>query len=76
MSAIGTDTKDVVMVVSLALSLVSLILLFGVTWHFESSLNHLEHQVDYDRELFMKQNRVRACIAAIPNAIFKLLSVM
>ena len=56
----GADTKDVVVLISLALSLASLILLFGVTWHFESSLDQLEHQIIYDREL---QNNVRACIA-------------
>ena len=46
--------KDVALVVSLVLSLVSLVLLFGVTWHFQSSLNLLQQQVEYDRELLMK----------------------
>ena len=45
--------KDVVLVVSLVLSLVSLVLLFGVTWYFQSSLDLLQ-QVEYDRELLLK----------------------
>ena len=46
--------KDVVLVVSLVLSLVSLVLLFGVTWYFQSSLDLLQQQVEYDRELLLK----------------------
>ena len=46
--------KDVVLVVSLLLSLVSLVLLFGMTWYFQSSLNLLQQQVEYDRELLLK----------------------
>ena len=42
--------KDVVLVVSLVLSVVSLVLLFGVTWYFQSSLDLLQQQVEYDRE--------------------------
>ena len=45
--------KDVVLVVSLVLSVVSLVLLFGVTWYFQSSLDLLQ-QVEYDRELLFK----------------------
>ena len=51
--AVATN-KDVVLVVSLVLSLVSLVLLFGVTWYFQSSLDLLQQQVEYDRELLLK----------------------
>ena len=46
--------KDVVLAVSLVLSVVSLVLLFGVTWYFQSSLDLLQQQVEYDRELLFK----------------------
>jgi len=46
--------KDVVLAVSLVLSVVSLVLLFGVTWYFQSSLNLLQQQAEYDRELLFK----------------------
>ena len=46
--------KDVVLAVSLVLSVVSLVLLFGVIWYFQSSLNLLQQQVEYDRELLFK----------------------
>ena len=46
--------KDVVLAVSLVLSLVSLVLLFGVTWYFQSSLDLLQQQVEHDRELLFK----------------------
>jgi len=50
----AATNKDVVLVVSLLLSLVSLVLLFGMTWYFQSSLNLLQQQVEYDRELLLK----------------------
>ena len=50
----GAINKDVVLVVSLVLSVVSLVLLFGVTWYFQSSLDLLQQQVEYDRELLFK----------------------
>ena len=50
----AATNKDVVLVVSLVLSLVSLVLLFGVTWYFQSSLDLLQQQVEYDRELLSK----------------------
>ena len=50
----AATNKDVVLVVSLVLSLVSLVLLFGVTWYFQSSLDLLQQQVKYDRELLLK----------------------
>ena len=36
------------------LSIASLVLLFGVTWYFEASLNRLQQQVEFDRELLLK----------------------
>ena len=57
----AATNKDVVLVVSLVLSLVSLVLLFGVTWYFQSSLDLLQQQVEYDRELLLKlQEQVNA----------------
>ena len=50
----AATNKDVVLVVSLVLSLVSLVLLFGLTWYFQSSLNLLQQQAEYDRELLLK----------------------
>ena len=46
--------KDTLLGVSLVLSVVSLGLLFGVTWYFQSSLDLLEQQVELDRELLLK----------------------
>lgn len=43
--------KGVVLVV---LSVVSLVLLFGETWYFQSSLGTLQQQVEYDRQLLFK----------------------
>ena len=40
--------------VSLALSVVSIVLLFVVTWYFHLSLNILQQQVEHDRELLLK----------------------
>ena len=42
------------LVVSLVLSVVILVLLFSVTWYFQSSLDLLQQQVEYDRELLFK----------------------
>ena len=50
----STINKDIVLVVSLVLSVVSLVLLFGVTWYFQSSLDLLQQQVEYDRKLLFK----------------------
>ena len=50
----ATINKDVVLAVSLLLSVASLVLLFGVTWYFESSLGLLQQQVEYDKELLFK----------------------
>ena len=58
--------KDVVLVVSLVLSVVSLVLLFGVTWYFHSSLDLLQQQVEYDRELLFKlQEQINVSIATV-----------
>ena len=57
--------KDIVLVVSLVLSVVSLVLLFGVTWYFQSSLDLLQQQVEYDRELLFKlQEQINVSIIA------------
>ena len=64
----AADSKDVVLVVSLVLSVVSLVLLFGVTWYFQSSLDLLQQQVEYDKELLFKlqeQINVRLPVALI-----------
>ena len=50
----GVVNKDSVPGASLVLSIVSLVLLFGVTLYFEASLNLLQQQVEYDRELLLK----------------------
>ena len=60
--------KDVALVVSLVLSAVSLGLLFGVTWYFQSSLALLQQQVEYDQELLFNLqeqiNGVRVIVAS------------
>ena len=53
MSAIGVN-KDCVLSASLVLSIVSLVLLLLMTWHFQSSLNLLYQQVEYDKELLLQ----------------------
>ena len=50
----GAVNKDSVLGASLILSVASLVLLFGVTWYFQTSLNLLQQQVEYDRELLVK----------------------
>ena len=50
----GAVNKDSVLGASLVLSVVSLVLLFSVTWYFQSSLSLLQQQVDNDRELLLK----------------------
>ena len=58
---VNTINKDIVLVVSLVLSVVSLVLLFGVTWYFQSSLDLLQQQVEYDRELFIQVTGTNQC---------------
>ena len=73
--------KYVVLAVSLVLSVVSLVLLFGVTWHFQlqSSLDLLlqqQQQVEYDRELLFKlqeQINIRLKLVELPTAYSQLL---
>ena len=63
----STINKDIVLVVSLVLSVVSLVLLFSVTWYFQSSLDLLQQQVEYDRELLFKlQEQLRVSITTVP----------
>ena len=62
----AATNKDVVLVVSLVLSLVSLVLLFGVTWYFQSSLDLLQQQVEHDKELLLKlQEKVEVPVAIL-----------
>ena len=59
-----TNTKDSMLIVSLVLSVVSLVLLFGVTWYFQSSLSLLQQQVEHDRELLVKlQEQIEAKVS-------------
>ena len=53
-----TVNKDALLGLSLVVGAVSLLLLFGVTCYFQSSLNLLQQQVEYDREL-LKELQVR-----------------
>ena len=63
-SSNGAINKDIVLVVSLVLSAVSLVLLFGVTWYFQSSLDLLQQQVEYDREMLFKlQEEINANVS-------------
>jgi len=50
----AASTKDTVLAASLLLSVVSLVLLFGVSWYFQSSLSVLQQEVEFDRELLLK----------------------
>ena len=50
----GGVNKDSVLIASLVLSVVSLVLLFGVTWYFQSSLRLLQIQVENDRDLLLE----------------------
>ena len=54
----GAVNKDSVLGASLVLSVVSLVLLFGVTWYFQTSLNLLQQQAEYDRELLLKLQKL------------------
>ena len=51
-------SKDIVLVVSLLLSVISLVLLFGVTWHFQSSLDLLQQEAEYDRKVLFKLQKL------------------
>ena len=63
--------KDIVLVVSLVLSVVSLVLLFGVTWYFQSSLDLLQQQVEYDRELlFTLQEQISVSVCSSSYALY------
>jgi len=73
-----TNTKDSVLVASLVLSVVSLVLLFGVTWYFQSSLSLLQQQVEYDRELLVKlqeQVKVKGTLILYNNTLLSILCV-
>ena len=53
----AATNKDVVLIVSLVLSLVSLVLLFGVT----VILGLLQQQIEYDKELLRSYKRTSQC---------------
>ena len=46
--------RDGALGASLVLSIVSLALLFGITWHFQSSLSLLQQQVEHNRQLLLE----------------------
>ena len=46
--------KDGILGTNLVLSIVGLVLLIGVTWYFQLSLNSKQQQVEYDRELILQ----------------------
>ena len=48
------ENKDGVLGTSLVLSIVGLVLLIGVTWYFQLSLNSKWQQVEYDRETLLQ----------------------
>ena len=48
------DKKDGVLLTSLVLSVIGLVLLVGVTWYFQLSLNSKQQQVKYDRVLLLQ----------------------
>ena len=52
----GTESanKDGILGTSLVLSIVGLVLLLGVTWYFQLSLNSKQQQVEYDRKLLLQ----------------------
>jgi len=58
----GVVNKDPVIGASLVLSVVSLVLLFGVTLYFQSSLSLLQQRIEYDRGLLLKlKNQIKVC---------------
>ena len=70
---VAISTKDSVLGASLVLSVVSLVLLFSVTWYFQSSLSLLQQQVNNDRELLVKLQEkleVRYQLGTISEHIF------
>ena len=48
------DNKDGVLGTSVVLSIVGLVLLLGVTWYFQLSLNSKQQQIEYDREMLLQ----------------------
>ena len=51
--------KDGILGTNLVLSIVGLVLLIGVIWYFQLSLNSKRQQVEHDRELLMQlQNQL------------------
>ena len=50
--------RDGILGASLILSTVCLALLFGITWHLQSSINLLRQQVEHDRKLELQDQDI------------------
>jgi len=73
----AATNKDIVLVFSLVLSLASLVLLFCVTWYFQSSLDLLQQQVEHDREVLLKlQEQVIAVSIIASISICKMVAIV
>ena len=60
--------KDDILGASLVLSIVGLVLLLGMTWYFQLSLNSKQQQVGYDRELLLQlQDQLTVKVRYISN---------
>ena len=60
--------KDGILGTSLVLSIVGLVLLLGVTWYFQLSLNSKQQQVGYDRKLLLQlQDQLTVKVRYISN---------
>ena len=57
--------RDSALGASVVISVVSLVLLLGATWYFQSSLNLLQQQVEYDRKLLLElQHQIKVSMKA------------
>ena len=62
----STTERNVSLVVSVVLSVGTLVLLFGVTWYFQSSIYLLQQQVELDKKLLLKlQGQVKVKISCV-----------
>jgi len=61
-SEMSANSKEIT---SLAVSVVGVVLLFGVTWYFQSSLSLLQQHVENDRKLLLKlQDEIKVSLYA------------
>ena len=59
-------SRDSALGASIVISVVSLVLLLGATWYFQSSLNLLQQEVDYDRKLLLElQHQIKVSMKAM-----------